>query len=706
MPSFVRPFCFALLTAVLTLAPQARSQTPAQTPETGWPAYGGDAGGTRFSQASQITRENVSQLHPVWTFHTHAVDHYDPATRVLPSFEATPVLSGDTLYLISPYDVVFALDARTGLQRWRYDPVLEHIKPDSITTARGVALWPVVSGADAATPEVGQCSRRVFFGTLDARLLALDASTGRPCEGFGIHGSVDLSQGVYFQNIGFYGVTSPPTVVGNVVVIGSTVGDNQQVDIESGLVRGYDAITGTLLWSWEPLPWAAQQKVRTGAGNVWSVISADPALGLVYLPTGSAAPDIYGGMRPGDNRDADSIVALDAQTGKKVWAFQVVHHDVWDYDIASQPILFTWRGTTPAVAVTTKMGMIFLLDRRTGKPLVPVEERAVPQSDVPGEQLSPNQPFQNIPSLSPLVMDTSGVSPGYQRPPDDVERCRQQFASLRYDGLYTPPSLRGSISFPGNLGGVNWGGAAIDPTTGILYANTNRRASVLQLVPRSRIDDIENTVGRFCDRNPSALVLLVVLLGAADAIRRRSLRPGWVFYAAVLSVVGYVVHDRYIDRRQRIAPPKFVDHFNTELSPQRKTPYLIGRHPLIDSRGLDCTPAPWGAITAVNLNTLTRVWEKPLGTVVPGQETGIINFGGPIVTAAGLVFTGGAEDKWLRVCDAATGELLQKVALPFSAQSTPMTYTLDGRQYVVIAAGGHGDGYVALGDSLVAFSVN
>jgi quinoprotein glucose dehydrogenase len=315
---------------------------------------------------------------------------------------------------------------------------------------------------------------RVFLGTLDARLLALDAKTGKPCADFGNNGSIDLSRGVHFQGIGFYGMTSPPTVVGNVVVVGSTVGDNQQVDIESGVVRGYDAISGKLLWTWEPLPWAENQKIRTGAGNVWGVISADPVLGLVYLPTGSAAPDIYGGMRPGDNRDANSIVALDAATGTKVWAFQVVHHDVWDYDIPSEPILFTWRGI-PAIAVTTKMGMIFLFDRRTGQPLIPVEERPVPQSDVPGERTSPTQPFQNIPPLAPLVMGDSSS-----------EVCRRQIANLRYEGIYTPPSLKGTLNYPGPTGGVNWGGAAIDPNTGILYANTNPHC--LDYTPRSKAE--------------------------------------------------------------------------------------------------------------------------------------------------------------------------------------------------------------------------
>ncbi len=693
-----------LLIAVLLAGIHPLTAQTTASPDEGWPTYGGDPGGLRFSKSSQITRKNLGQLHSVWTFHTHAVDN-EAERAELPSFETTPVISGDTLYLTSPFDVVFALNAHNGAERWRFDPKLSALTPGGIVTSRGVALWPL--GA-AQKPNAPVCSSRVFLGTLDARLLSLDAATGKACTGFGNNGTVDLSQGVHFQGIGFYGMTSPPTVVGNVVVVGSTVGDNQQVDIESGAVRGYDAISGKLLWTWEPLPWAEGQKVRTGAGNVWGVISADPSMGLVYLPTGSAAPDIYGGMRPGDNRDANSIVALDAATGKKVWAFQVVHHDIWDYDIPSEPVLFTWRGSTPAIAITTKMGMIFLLDRRTGQPLIPVEERPVPQSDLPGDQTSPTQPFQDVPPLAPLVMSTTDSS-SYQRPPADVEICRKQLANLRYEGIYTPPSLKGSLDYPGPTGGVNWGGASLDPNTGILYANTNRIASVVRLVPRRSIEYIGRVaaavVRSFLPRKRFWLALFIaIFLLCVD--RRRSLNPGWapiiVVVVGACVIGGYRLHDAQV----RAASIPRVDHFGYELSPQRKSPYLIERYPLVDSRGFSCTPAPWGGITAVNLNTLTKVWEKPLGTMIPGQQTGIRNFGGPIVTASGLVIVAGAEDFWLRVFDSATGEELKKVPLPVPAVATPMTYTLDGRQYIIVAAGGHGDGTTPLGDSLIAFAVN
>jgi quinoprotein glucose dehydrogenase len=685
------------------LAGPAAAPSPSQHPVgEGWPTYGGDSGGLRFSKSSEITRSNLGQLHSVWTFHTHAVDSESERTQ-LPSFETTPILSGDTLYFTSPFDVVFALDAHNGTERWHYDPKLSPLTPGGIVTSRGVALWPLGAVADRSALT---CSHRIFLGTLDARLLALDAATGQVCPGFGKNGSVDLREGVHFQNIGFYGMTSPPAVVGNVVVVGSTVGDNQQVDTESGLVRGYDAISGKLLWSWEPLPWAEKQKIRTGAGNVWSVISSDPSLGLVYLPTGSAAPDLYGGMRPGDNRDANSIVALDAATGKKIWSFQVVHHDIWDYDIPSEPILFTWRGVTPAIAVTTKMGMIFLFDRRTGQPLVPVEERPVPQSDVPGEQTSPTQPFTNIPTLAPLVMGMEDSS-SYKRSTADVDLCRKQLASLRYEGIFTPASLKGTLNYPGPTGGVNWGGGAIDPTTGILYANTNRLASVIRLVPRRRaeFEQIGAQIGSIFLRKRFWLALFIgIVLLCIE--RRRSLNTGLAPIIVVIIGTCVIGGSRLYQSRVRSAALPMIDHFGYELSPQRKSPYLIERHPLVDSRGFSCTPAPWGGITAVNLNTLTKVWEKPLGTRFPEKQTGVRNFGGPIVTASGLVITAGTEDPWLRIFDSNTGEELKKIPLPVPAVATPMTYTLDGRQYIVVAAGGHGDGTVPLGDNLMAFSIN
>jgi quinoprotein glucose dehydrogenase len=693
----------------LLLAVLIASQLHAQS-DTSWPNYGNDPGGQRFSPATQITPANLTHLQPIWTYHTHALDSPPPAANAdnaaavasEASFETTPILWNATLYLTTPFSTVIALDAATGRELWRHDPHLAPLTPNGIVTSRGVALW------QAPSPTTAPCQTRILAATLDARLIALDAATGSPCPNFGQNGEIDLKQGVSLQSDGFYRNTSPPTIIGNTVVVGSGVGDNQQVDSESGLVRAYNVITGALLWSWEPIPWARSQNPRTGAANTWSVISADPALNLVYLPTGSAAPDYYGGLRPGDNRDANSIVALDAATGRKVWAFQVVHHDVWDYDIASQPILFTFRNTIPAVAVTTKMGLVFVLDRRTGQPLYPIHERPVPQTDVPGETTSPTQPFQDLPSLVPLAIDPSTTPSLWQRPAEDQAACRQILAGLRYDGFYTPPSLRGSVLFPGNLGGVNWGGAALDPATGILFANTNRFAFAGRLIPRYSKEQIlrQARLYLFDWANWGIAAGIVLALGTLLRIARnrgsRRFLPGPITLTLTALLMFACIP---ISRHREPPEPATLAHFGYELSPQRKSPYLIQRSTLLDTHGHPCTAPPWGAISALNLNTGTMLWQSPLGSAIPGQQTGIANFGGPIVTASGLVFTGAAEDPYLRAFSAATGQELWRHELPYPAQSTPITYTLNHRQYVVIAAGGHGDKSTPLGDTLIAFAL-
>ena len=673
----------------------------------GWTHYGGDAGGMRYSTAAQITRGNVNQLKPVWSFHTHALDVARTGSDDA-SFEATPILFHDVLYFTTAFDVVFALDARTGQQRWTFDPKVGELTAGGMVASRGVALWE----SPVALP-AGQCSRRVVFGTLDARLLAIDADTGAPCAGFGAGGAVDLKKDVYFQNFGFYELTSAPTIVGNVVVVGSSVGDNQQVDAESGLVRAYDVTTGTQLWSWEPLPWARQNHPRTGAGNTWSTISADAALGLVYLPTGSAAVDYYGGLRPGDNRDANSIVALDVHTGKKVWAFQVVHHDLWDYDIASEPVLFPFRDGTPAVAVTTKMGMVFVFDRRNGTPLYSIDEKAVPQSDVPGEVTSATQPISSLPPLAPLLPNLTNDYDGWHRSWWNQMVCRVKLAGVRDSGLYTPPSLRGSLLYPGNLGGVNWGGAAFDPTTGMLYANTNRAAYISELIPQHGFYLLWHEVWEPQLTDWPVWIILALGILAMNILyhyEERRVRGGsgprhpWlpslralIWAMAVAAVAAPMC---FVPREQ------FVSHFGHELSPDRKAPYRILRDPLVDSDKRMCIAPPWGGVSALNLNTGKLAWQSPLGSMVAGEKTGMMNFGGPIVTASGLIFTAAAEDPYLRAFDAASGAELWRGKLPVPAQATPMTYSLDGRQYVVISAGGHADVKDRRGDSLVAFALD
>lgn len=658
----------------------------AQSQDAGWPAYGGDAGGQRYSTATQINRNNVAKLHQVWTYHTHALDSHRPGS-LSAAFETTPVLFHGLLYLTTPFDQIIALDPLTGAERWRYQPPVGKLREGDLITSRGVATW------DGGGTEV--CAARIFTGTLNATLVAVDAATGKPCQSFGQNGRVDLKTGLTEQDSEFH-LTSAPTVLGDVVVVGSSISDNAAVTMAKGTVRAYDTRTGRPVWTWEPIPWGSAQKVPTGAGNAWSTIAADPSLGLLYVPTGSASPDYYGGLRPGDDRDADSVVALNAATGQKVWAFQVVHHNLWDYDVPSEPLLFTWHGNVPAVAVTTKMGMAFVLDRRTGTPLFPVEERPVPASDVPGEVASATQPFSSLPSLVPLTLSTGGAASG--RGHADQEDCRQQMSALRYEGIYTPPSLKGSLIYPGAVGGVNWGSAAYDPVSGILYANTNHLPYFVQLLPQDSWL-YANWVwfalgGGFA---------LGVLFGF---VRRRSWKPGWpAGIAMVVTAAGMFWYGIFYDGSLR-TEDRVRRAFGEDHAPQEQAPYKLYRHPIVDHRGLSCAPEPWGTIAALNLQTGQMAWERPHGTQAPVEETGSPSLGGVIVTAGGLVLSAGTREPLLRAYDASTGDQLWSGDLPVPAQATPMTYEINGRQFIVIAAGGSGLWGTKTGDAVVAFALN
>ncbi len=520
-----------------------------------------------------------------------------------------------------------------------------------------MALW------HAARGKPGLCnSNRVFVATLDRRLIAVDAETGGVCPGFGRSGVVDLAESLHLKDTTWYEFTSPPTVVGDVVVLGSSVGDNQAIEVPSGAIRGFDARSGKLLWTFEPLPWAASRHPVSGSGGVWSVISADPKLGLIYLPTGSPSVDFYAVNRPGDDRDANSVVALNAATGKRVWAFQTVHHDIWDYDIAAEPLLFTFRGKIPAVAITTKTGMVFVLDRRNGAPLFPVVERPVPQSDVAGEQTSPTQPFSSLPTLAPLSFTADQVG-GIND--DEKKFCHDKVAKLVNKGIFTPIGLKTTLLYPGSIGGVNWGSAAFDPETGILYANVNRLAFVTRLVPREEVAFSKTRLGHWHDK-------LALLFDNTTAGH-----PGF-------------------------RPP---DAEGAEMNTQYDTPYFLYRQPLLSHSGLPCTPQPWGEMVAMDLNQGVKLWAKPLGTMSPGQKTGSVSVGGPIVTHGGLIFSAATVEPVLRAFDSHTGDEVWQAKLPNTAQSTPMTYQINGRQYVVICAGGHASLGGSLGDSVIAFAL-
>jgi quinoprotein glucose dehydrogenase len=618
-------------------------------PDNEWPAYGRDPGGSRYSPLKQIDRSTVRNLKVAWTYRTGASALKGRSVNNA-AFEATPILVDGILYLSTPFNRVIALDPAKGTERWSYDPKVDLSHGYSEVTSRGVSSW-----ADKKTGK-----RRIYVATIDARLIALDAATGEVCRDFGQAGQVDLTRDVKLVGQGDYQVTSPPAVIGDMIVVGSSIGDNRGVELERGVVRAYDARTGKLHWSWDPIPnqpedparktWMGESASRTGAANAWSIISADPERGLIFVPTGSPSPDFYGGERKGNNEYANSVVALRAATGKIVWHFQVVHHDLWDYDLASQPMLITVkRGgrNIPAVAVGTKIGHLFVLNRDTGKPLFPVEERAVPPSDVPGEEASATQPFPALPKA--LVPQKLTEDDAWGLTPADREACRKLIAGARSEGLFTPPSLQGTIVFPGNVGGMNWSGMSYEPNRGLLIANTNRIATLVKLIPRD------------------------------EYIKIRSSGEG--------------------------------NRMKGEFGRQTGTPYAMYREHLRGSSGAPCNPPPWGALTAVDLATGAVRWEVPLGTIAQlgmfpkSSEWGSLNLGGSMVTAGGLVFIAAAMDTYLRAFDIETGKEIWKVELPASAQAAPMSYQVSGKQYLVICAGGHGKLGTKMGDYVVAFAL-
>lgn len=586
---------------------------------TEWPNYGNDPGGTRYSPLKNINKENIANLKQAWIHNTGALARAGQQKGKI-AFEATPLFVDGTLYLSTPLNRVIALDPESGKEKWTYDPDVNLTAYYSEVTSRGVSYW---SGG-----------KRLFMGTVDARLIALNARTGEKAREFGTNGEVSLREGIRIRDAGDYQVTSPPAVVNDVVVVGSSVGDNRATDVERGIVRAYDAKSGKLRWSWDPLA----SLPNTGGANAWGVMSADPKLGLVFIPTGSAGPDFYGGERKGDNRYANSVTAVRVANGEVAWTFQVVHHDLWDYDVAAQPVLTEFgRSKTPAVLVTTKMGFVFVLDRKTGKPLSPVEERAVPKSDVTGEEASPTQPFPAaIEPLAPSVFKAYGLNDA------DRKWCSNQIQNLRSEGIYTPPSLKGSLLFPGNVGGVAWGGPAYDAARGLLIVNTNRLATVVRLIPRDQVEATRRETGE--------------------------------------SRLSY------------------------EFGRQAGTPYAMIRAPLITPSRLPCNEPPWGALTALDLDTGKKRWEVPLGSWL-GHDIGGPSLGGPLVTGGGLTFIGATADNRLRAFDTESGKVLWEKELPAAAHATPMTFLWKGKQYVVICAGGHGKLGSKLGDAVLAFAL-
>lgn len=433
----------AYLSAVILVLISAAPVHAQSVSDSDWPNYGNDPGGMRYSPLPQINRDNVSKLKLAWTFHTGDISD-GTHNRRRSGFEATPILVDNSLFFTTGFNRIIALDPETGRQRWDYDPQVDLTLDygDGLIN-RGVSTWLDPNPASAQP-----CHRRLYEATLDARLISLDAATGKPCMDFGDHGQVSLRNVPGYRS-GWYHMTSPPAVIDDLVIVGSAINDNARAAMPAGVVRAFDARTGKLRWSWDPIPLTTAPTADgkpaeplVGAANAWSIMTVDPARDLVFVPTGSASPDYYGGLRPGDNKWANSVVALHAKTGELAWGFQLVHHDLWDYDSAAPPLLATLqRGgqKIPVVIQGNKTGNLFVLNRDSGKPIFPIEERPVPNSDVPGEQASASQPFPLAPPA--LALQKISVDDAWGPTPADLQYCRKQIAELRHDGIFTPPSL-------------------------------------------------------------------------------------------------------------------------------------------------------------------------------------------------------------------------------------------------------------------------
>lgn len=647
-----------LAVAVLGCGDGSRSQSGGgqkDGPTAEWRHWGGDRGASHYSELTQITPENVADLEVAWTHRSG--DFYDGSGySKLTSFQATPLVVNDLLYYCTPFMRVFALEPETGEEVWSFDPDFQerHGEGPYPLICRGVSYWEDADAAPGTT-----CSKRIFYGTADSELHALDADTGKPCAGFGEGGRVALREGIGDAPAWEYHPTSPPQVIRDRVVIGALIADNVRVDAPGGVVRAFDARTGRLVWAWDPVPpdWPTEpdpvtgSRFAAGTPNIWSIMTGDAERGIIYVPTGNPSPDLFGGMRNGLDHYGSSTVALDAETGKVLWNYQYVHNDVWDYDTPSPPTLFQIPGVgdgAPGLLQTTKMGHVFLLDRETGVPLYPVEERPVPQGGVPEEKLSPTQPFPTHPKpLHPLNLDPEDA---FGFTPLDRAYCRRLIEANRWDGIFTPPEETGSIQMPHTSGGMNWGGVAIDPESGLMIVKQVHTAVINNMIPRAVADTLNE--------------------------------------------------DDFV--------------YPNEYYAMEGAPYAIHRYLLASQFGAPCNPPPWGSLTAVDLRSGEVKWTRPLGTMrelAPWPiwaiytDYGSPAFGGGFITASGVYFIGASMDKYFRAFDIETGEELWRDRMPFAGNSVPMTFRLekDGRQFVVIASGGNplGD----MGDALIAYAL-
>lgn len=628
-----------------------------------WPAYGGTESARRYSPLAQITPDNATKLKRVWDIHTGDLPKSQFAKGKYGA-ETTPLKVGNSLYLCTPKNIMISLDPATGKERWRYDPKVADDWIPYTAACRGVSYYavPGVAATEA-------CSTRIIEGTLDARLIAVDANTGTPCPNFGTDGSVDTKVGMGKVNPGMLSITAAPTIVRGIIVTGHQVLDGQIRSAPSGAIQGYDAVTGALRWAWDMkqpdltgIPPDGQTYAR-GTPNMWTAASGDEQLGLVYLPLGNSAVDYWSSQRSEvENEFANSLVAIDVSTGKPVWHFQTVHRDVWDYDLGSQATLVDFPdgdGSVPALVLPSKQGDIYVLDRRTGKLLTPMEEQPAPTGGVEPEQRSPTQPhslYHTLRKADLTEKDMWGMSP------IDQMICRIQFRTASYQGYFTPPVSAGhSIEYPGYNGGSDWGGIAIDPERGIIVANYNDMPNYVNLVPRDEAD-----------------------------------RLGWAPRGQERGKIGGA---------------------EGAGDPQAETPFAVNINAgwRLPVTGLLCKEPPYGGIRAIDLKTGKTMWDRPFGTArtngpfgIPSMlpvDIGTPNNGGAVVTAGGVVFIAAATDNLIRAIDLKTGKTLWTDTLPGGGQATPMTYEANGKQYVVIMAGGHHFMETPIRNELIAYAL-
>lgn len=643
-------FMFQEHNVIKNAVPLANNQLKPTDNLLDWRQYANTTKGTRFSGADQINKENVKDLQVAWTYRTGYVPYNSGSG---PEDQNTPLQIGQNVYLCTPTNIVIALDADSGQQKWRYDP---KASTPNWERCRGLAYYE--DSLDNVSNSNATCSARIIMNTIDARLMAIDANTGKLCEDFGDKGVVDLKKNMGDIPPGYYEPTAAPLVAKDVIVVGGRVADNFSINEPGGVVRAFDVHSGNLVWAWDPgnpnitdVPPANETYTR-GTVNVWATTAYDPELDLVYAPTGNATPDFFGGGRTHYDDDFNSsIVALERKTGQIRWTFRTAHHDLWDYDLPSQPLLYDIPnengGVTKVIVQTTKSGQIFMLDRVTGKPVAEVQEKPVPQGNVPGEYYSPTQPFSvGMPSIGNETLTEFDM---WGATPYDQLLCRIDFVGSEYHGLFTPPGMTKTLQYPGSLGGMNWGSVAVDPQNNLMFVNDMRIGLKNWMIPQDQIP-----------KNSSGIEMGIV--------------------------------------------------------PQKGTPFGAMRLRFTSPLGVPCQKPPYGTMTAIDLKSRQVVWQKPLGTVM---DTGILGIpmhlpapigmptiGGPMATKSGLLFFAATQDFYLRAFDSVTGEEVWKARLPVGSQGTPITYISPktGKQYIVISASGARQSPVR-GDYVIAYAL-